>query len=259
MIKAIIIVSALGLFCAVMLSVVSKLMAVKVDEREAAVREALPGANCGACGYAGCDQYAKALVEGGVKPNLCIPGGNDAAKLISEIMGLPFEAAAQRKARVHCSGTPDNAPDCMEYVGPASCVAAKSFYSGKKACSHGCLGFGDCVKACSFGAIEIKDGIAVVNEELCSACGACAKACPSGCIEVGPVGRVFVSCNSTDKGAVTRKVCKVGCIGCMKCKKVCEFDAITITDNLAHIDPEKCQNCGKCVAECPVHAIKTHC
>lgn len=257
MLVAILIVTGIGLILGVALVVASKFLAVKEDTRVSDLRGMLPGANCGACGYAGCDDYAKALAAGGVKPNLCVPGASDTARKVSEYLGLPFEEVGKMKAIVRCSGNYDTSVYVMDYEGPHTCSACNSFYQGRRSCSYGCLGFGDCVAACKFGAIHVENGLSVIDREKCTGCGACARACPDHLITLVPESsRVYVACSSHDKGAYTRKICTAGCIGCMKCQKTCEHDAIHVDGNLSSIDPAKCVNCGKCVEVCPVHVIK---
>lgn len=258
MIQGILVVSGIGLAAGVLLVIASKFMFVPVDETAEKVRACLPGANCGACGFAGCDGYADALAkrDGTVKPNLCTPGGEAAAKGICEVLGLPFEGVKAAKSMIRCSGDFDTSVYVMDYEGPKTCRACNAFYQGRRSCSYGCLGYGDCVEVCKFGALSIQNGLAVVNRDLCTGCGACAKVCPNHLFEMIPdSSAVWVGCASHDKGAFVRKVCKAGCIGCMKCQKTCEYGAITVTGNLAHIDPEKCTNCGACVEVCPVHVI----
>jgi len=252
-------VTVIGAVCGVLLSIADKYMAVPVDERVSQVREVLPGANCGACGFAGCDEYAEKLVNAGVKTNLCIPGGAETAKKISAILGADFEAVEAKVAVVRCSGTNEQTGLIMDYQGPKTCEACVTYYRGKGSCSYGCMGFGDCVAACQYGAIEVVDGVAKVDKSLCTGCGMCAKACPKALINIIPASSdVFVGCSSTDKGAVTRKVCSAGCIGCKRCEKACNFGAITVTNNLASIDPEKCTNCGECVQVCPTKVIRVN-
>lgn len=253
----IIIVTAVGLLCATLLVVASRFLAVPVDTRAEDIREFLPGANCGACGYVGCDDYAKAVANGSAKANLCIPGGASVSGKISEYLGVAAEGADAKKAIVRCSGTCDKCGEAEEYHGPASCAACAALHRGKKACGYGCLGYGDCVAACKFGALSVENGVARVDESLCTGCGACAKACPHLLIEMVPAdSRVRVECSSHDKGAVVRKVCSAGCIGCMMCTKVCPTGAITVDNFLASIDPAKCTNCGACVEKCPAKVIK---
>ncbi len=254
---AVIPVVIIGIVCAAVLVIASKLMAVKEDERFPAVRDCLPGANCGACGYAGCDGYAKALCEDpSVATNLCIPGADAVAKQLSEVLGVEFEDVIEQVAVVHCSGDCQHTQDKVVYNGIESCAAAKLMYGGKGSCTYGCLGLGDCAKACPQDAIYIKDGVANVYTCDCIGCGLCAKTCPNHLISLVPdVKKVVVKCSNRDKGAVTRKVCQSGCIGCKKCEKVCPSGAIKVADNVAVIDYEKCTDCGACAENCTTHCI----
>lgn len=254
---AIISVSGIGIVCAIVLSVASKLMAVKEDERFPAVRECLPGANCGACGYAGCDGYAHALIdEEGVKTNLCVPGGDEVSKKLSQVLGVEFADVIEQVAVVKCRGDCNATSDKMDYQGIESCAAAKLLFGGKGKCSFGCLGLGDCVKICPQNAISIENSIAHVNTSICVGCGMCASVCPNKLISLMPdVEKMLVTCSNTDKGAVTRKQCTHGCIGCRKCEKECPAGAITVENNLAHIDYDKCTDCGHCAEVCPVGCI----
>lgn len=251
----------IGAIAAIILTLAAKFMAVPVDETAVAVREALPGANCGACGYAGCDDYAAALAADpkNVAPNLCVPGGATSSSKIAEILGVDSGSATPVVARVRCSGITEKAKEDMEYQGFKSCQASKLFFNGHGACKFGCMGYGDCVAACKFDAIHVCNGVAVVDREACVGCGACAKACPNSLIEIVPkTARVFVGCSSCDSGKDTRAVCEVGCIACKLCEKECKFDAIHVENNHAVIDPEKCKNCGMCAKKCPrgiIHVI----
>ena len=234
---AVIPVVIIGIVCAAVLVTASKLMAVKEDERFPAVRDCLPGANCGACGFAGCDGYAKAL---------------------SEVLGVEFEDVVEQVAVVRCSGDCEHTQDKVQYVGIQSCKAAKLFYGGKGSCTYGCLGLGDCAEACPQNAIFIKDGVAQVYTCDCIGCGICAKACPNHLISLVPdVKKTVVACSNRDKGAATRKVCSSGCIGCRKCERVCPSGAIKVKDNVAVIDYEKCTDCGSCAAACTTGCIRT--
>lgn len=250
----------IGAICAVVLVVASKVMAVKENEKIPQIRECLPGANCGACGFAGCDGYAKALAEGEVSAtNLCIPGSDAVAKKLSEVMGVEFEDVVEQVAVVHCGGDCNYTEDRVEYSGINSCAAAKLIYGSKGACSYGCMGLGDCVSVCPNDAICIENGIAHINTHACVGCGLCVKKCPNGVISLmADVDRVVVACNNKDKGAQTRQACKNGCIGCKKCEKVCELNAVKVVDNLARIDYDKCIDCedlGACARECTTGCI----
>ncbi|MEL7609338.1 MAG: RnfABCDGE type electron transport complex subunit B [Bacillota bacterium] len=249
-------VTVIGILCAVMLAIASKVMAVKTDERLPEIRETLPGVNCGACGYPGCDGYAAALLTGSVKTNLCIPGGDAVAKKLSEKLGLAYEDVLEKVAVVHCCGDCSATKDKMDYQGIRTCSAAKLLYGGKGSCSFGCLGFGDCAHVCPTGAICMDDGIARVISRLCTGCGLCVSACPKGIISTIPdVARVAVTCSNTDKGAIVRPVCSRGCIACKRCEKECPVGAIVVENNLAVIDYGKCTGCGRCAEVCPVNCI----
>ncbi len=253
----VILVAGVGIFFGVLLTVAAKFMSVPVDERVTNARALLPGANCGACGFAGCDEYAEKLVHEDAKKNLCTPGGSNVAKQLSELLGGGFEEVVAMSAVVKCAGRFGSTEYIMDYQGPQTCEGNNYFFQGRGSCSHACLGFGDCVLVCQYGALSIVDGVAVVDKDLCTGCGMCAAKCPNHLIAILPsASEVFVGCSSTDTGAFVRKICKAGCIGCKRCEKTCEFGAIVIDKNLAAIDPAKCTNCGKCVGICPTKVIK---
>lgn len=254
----VLIITIVGLTCAVILAIAAKYMAVPQTEDFEEIRAALPGANCGACGFAGCDAYAKALAEDHTTPtNRCPVGGASVAVAISELLGVEAGEVVENAAFVGCSGTTECTKYIMDYKGVQTCEACNLFYQGRRACSHACLGYGDCVAACQFDAIHIIDGVAVVDRSRCTACGMCVKRCPNFLIKMEPKkAQVFVVCSSNEKGAHTRKNCTAGCIGCKKCEKTCKNGAITVTDNLASIDQSKCTSCGDCIEVCPVHVIK---
>ena len=253
----VILVAAIGFVLAVVLTFASKIFFVPVDETVAKLRAELPGANCGACGFAGCDDYANALgADPSVGTGKCPVGGAALAEALAAVLGVEADSSEPQVAVVMCNGHNDAAKTLMEYQGLKTCKAAKQLFGGLSACPYGCMGLGDCAAACPYGAIQICNGVAVVNRELCVGCGICAKQCPNSVIRIAPAkNKVVVQCNSKDKGAVARKNCSNACIGCMKCTKVCKFDAITVENNLAFIDPEKCKNCGLCAKECPTGAI----
>lgn len=257
MLTPILIVVAIGLVCAGILTIASKVFFVPVDETFAMLRAELPGANCGACGYNGCDDYANALAEDhSLSCSLCPVGGADVAAKLAEVLGVEAGSADKEVAVVMCNGHKDAAKTIMEYKGVQTCAAAKQFFGGLSACPHGCIGLGDCAAACDFDAIHICDGVAVVNRDNCVGCGVCAKTCPNSVIKIQTAKNlVVVQCKNTDKGAVARKACSNACIGCGKCAKTCKFDAITVENNVATIDPAKCKNCGLCAKECPTGAI----
>ena len=257
-ITAVIIVAAIGFIAGLGLSIASKVFAVPVDEKAVAIRECLPGANCGACGFSGCDGYAAALSKGETTNTaLCSPGGNDTAKAIGEITGLAVGEVKPSAAVVLCQGHNVNATTKLQYQGVQSCRMAAQIFGGPKDCIYGCIGFGDCVEACQYDAISICDGIARINPQMCKACKMCVKTCPKGLIEMMPLEEIkaAVLCKNHDKGAVTRKECTAGCIGCMKCVKECEAGAVSIDRFCAKVDYDKCTGCGKCHEVCPVGAI----
>ena len=256
----------LGLLFGLVLAIASKVFYVETDPRLDLLNECLPGANCGGCGYAGCGGYAEAVLKGEAEIGKCASGGNDCAMKMAEIMGVKAEKMERRVAMVRCSGykgvdeegNPIGAKLKGEYEGISDCLAASKVAGrGPSACKFGCLGFGNCVAACQFDAIHIVDGVAVVDEEKCVGCLACAAACPRQLIvPVSPEQNVLIACASMAKGAATTRACTVGCIGCGKCKKTCQHDAIILEKNLARIDYTKCVNCGDCAKVCPKGLIK---
>ena len=256
---------AIGIAASVILYFVAQKFKVIEDPRIDLVEEALPAANCGGCGFAGCRAFAEATVKQGEdKNNLeglnCPVGGNDVMAQVAQILGLVVEEQDPLIAVVRCNGSLANSPKKVSYEGATSCAFAHNLFSGEGGCPFGCLGLGDCVKSCDFDAIHMnpETGLPVVNDK-CIACGACVKACPRDIIELRPKGkkdrRIFVSCINKEKGGPAKKNCDVACIGCGKCFKVCKFDAITMENNLAYIDPLKCKLCRKCEPECPTNAI----
>ncbi len=254
---------ALGVLAAVILYFVAQKFRVEEDPRIDEVEKMLPGANCGGCGFAGCRGMADALVaRDDISALFCPVGGGDCMKAIAGYLGKAAAEKEPQTATVRCGGTCAKRPRINTFDGAKSCAVASSLYAGQTACSFGCLGFGDCVDVCSFGALTIdpETGLPVVDPDKCTGCGACVKACPKAIIELRkkwPKNRaVYVSCVSKDKGAAVMKACKAGCIGCGKCAKACAFDAIRVENNLAYIDPQKCKLCRKCVNECPTGAIR---
>ncbi len=250
------VISGLGLAFGLGLSYASKVFEVKVDERIGKVREMLPGANCGACGFSGCDGLAEAIVNEGAPASRCPVGGVATANAISDYMGVDEGAVDVKVARVICQGTCANVETKYDYSGIEDCNAANALSAGMSACSYGCLGLGSCARACPFDAITIEEGVARINTDKCTGCSNCVAQCPKGIIKMIPVLSGYtVVCANHDKGVIARKNCKVGCIACQKCARVCPSSAITVSDNLAVIDPEKCTNCGECVTVCPQKCI----
>ena len=253
----------IGIVAAVVLYFVAQKFKVEEDPRIDETEKMLPGANCGGCGFPGCRGLATALVESDdISALYCSVGGDECMGKIADYLGKAAPKKEPQTATVRCGGCTEKRPRTNAYDGATSCAVAASLYAGETGCAYGCLGYGDCVVACAFGAIAINPatGLAEVDADKCTACGACVTACPKGVIELRkrwPKNRaIYVSCVSKDKGAVTMKACKAGCIGCRKCEKVCEFGAITIENNLAYIDSTKCRLCRKCVGECPTGAIR---
>lgn len=250
------VVTVTGLLGAAILVVASQYLKVEQDERVEKIQTALPGANCGACGYAGCADYAAAIVNG-EKANLCIPGGPSTAANIADIMGKPAGEVIPQKAVVLCQGSLANRSLKYKYAGVKSCSVSAALHGGNSSCAYGCLGYGDCVAVCKFDAIHVHNGVAWVDAQKCTGCATCQAECPKRIItmyraEEKPV----VLCESKQPAKLTIKECKVGCIACKACQKVCPVKAIKVQDNLAEIDPEKCIACGACVTSCPVNAIE---
>lgn len=262
---AVLVLGAIALISAVILYLVSKKFAVEEDPRLAKVSALLPQANCGGCGFAGCSGMASALVKGADQGSIeglyCPVGGATVMNQVADLLGMAVANTEPQVAVVRCDGTCDNRPRIATYEGIRTCKAMHATGAGETGCGYGCLGCGDCVTVCQFGAIHINPvtRLPEVDEEKCTGCGACAKTCPRQVIELrkkGPKGRrVYVRCVNKDTGPVARKACKAACIACGKCEKVCKFGAITIENNVCYIDPGKCRLCTKCVDECPTGAI----
>jgi Na+-translocating ferredoxin:NAD+ oxidoreductase subunit B len=253
---------AIGATAAIILYFVAQKFKVYEDPRIDEVEEALPAANCGGCGFPGCRNFAETLVKTESWDDLFCPvGGNETMSKAAAILGREAVEQAPRVAVVRCNGTPEFRPRVTQYDGAPTCAIAHSLYSGEGGCPHGCLGEGDCVAVCTFDAIHMDPltELPVVIDDKCTACGACVEACPRDIIELRKKNKkdrkIFVSCINEEKGAVAKKNCSVACIGCSKCFKVCPYEAITMENNLAFIDSEKCKLCRKCVPECPTDAI----
>jgi len=255
-ITAVVSVTTIGVICAIILNVASQLMYVKVDFRVAQLIDAMPGANCGACGYPGCEGFSIALAAGEAKTNLCTPGGPELLVKISEILGIEAESIVPKTAICHCMGDLHVRKKKMDYLGIKTCAAEKQLFGGENACAFGCLGYGDCQKVCPSNAICMVDGLARVITSSCTGCNLCVKICPSKLFSLENADiPVVIACKNTEKGAVVRKKCSVGCIACTKCVKECPDSAIAMVDNLAVLDYSKCSGCGKCVDVCMTKCI----
>ena len=262
---AVLVLGAIGLIAALVLWGTSKRFAVKEDPRIGQVQEALPGANCGGCGFPGCGGMAAACVKaadaGSLEGLSCPVGGQECMNKVAAILGMEAAVSAPKVAVVRCNGTCENRPRVVEYDGVKNCRIANTTAQGETGCQYGCLGCGDCVAACQFDAIKMnpETGLPEVDRTKCTACGACAKACPRGIIEIRQVDDqkqgMVVTCMNKDKGAVANKVCAASCIGCGKCKTVCGAEAITVENNLSYIDAEKCISCRACEEACPKACI----
>lgn len=252
----------LALVSAVVLYFIAQRFKVFEDPRIDEVQAILPQANCGGCGFAGCRNFAEALVSSETFDGLnCPVGGPGVMSVAGTILGKTPPVVDPTVAVLLCNGSPENRPRTSRYDGTAECRIMNSLYIGETDCSYGCMGYGDCVRACIFDAIHLDDktGLPVIIDDKCTSCGACVKACQRHLIVLRKRAKkdrkIFVACSNCDKGGVARKACKVACTACTKCVKVCEYDAITIQNNLAYIDAAKCKLCRKCVSECPTNAI----
>ncbi len=253
---AILLVGGIAIVAGVGLGIANVIMAVKGNETAEKIVAVLPGANCGACSFSGCKGYAEALSTGKVKTNLCVVGGSKVAAQIAEILGTEAAETEAKCALVACRGDLECNKRVFDYSGFKSCKAAASFFGGDKACAFSCIGYGDCVNACEFGAVSVKNGVAKVNQSVCVGCGKCADACPKKIISIVPKKTAAaVLCSNPQKGPVKRKACTVGCMGCRMCEKACESGAITFDGFRAIVDAKKCVGCGKCVETCKFGCI----
>lgn len=246
----VLVIAVIGLIAGLGLSFASKYMAVPIDETEAKIREALPGANCGACGFSGCDGYAAALAKGEAEPNLCSAGGDTTANAIAEI--LKVEVSSDKKvAVISCNGCAETTSRAFAYEGLQSCTAASLIQGGPLDCKYGCIGLLDCANACPFDAIIVNNGKPTVCKDICVGCGKCVKTCPKGVIKLVPKDyETAVLCNNKQKGAAVVKACQNSCLACTMCEKVCDKGAIKVINNLAEIDYSLCDGCGKCKDVC---------
>ena len=256
---AALVLGGMGALFGILLTVASKVFAVPSNPRRDAVREALPGANCGGCGYPGCDGCADAIVAGKAPLNACPVGGSEVAKKIAAALGQEAqEEGVKMVAQVLCQGDLEHCKVKFNYSGIQDCVAASLVNDGSKSCKYACLGLGTCVRVCPFDAIRIDPakGIAEVNREKCQSCGKCVDVCPKHVIQLQPMNQpVRLLCRAADKGILVSDNCRVGCIGCERCFNACKFGAIEMKDHLPIIDMQKCRGCMMCAEACPTNAI----
>ncbi|HNU74292.1 MAG: NADP-reducing hydrogenase subunit HndC [Deltaproteobacteria bacterium ADurb.BinA179] len=258
MISSILLLGGIGFLAALILGVSAVTFAVKMDPREQAVLEHLPGANCGACGYAGCAAFAHEITTNAEAEMACPAVNEEALQAISEVLGRTLGGSAPLIACVRCKGVPEQTVNRYEYVGPKDCRAAQLVAGGSKGCRYGCLGLGTCEAVCPFAAIMMgEDGLPHVIESLCTGCGKCIDACPRSIIQLIPrSGNYYVGCISKDIAKDMKPLCKVGCIKCGICADICPFEAITVSkDASAVIEQSKCNRCGLCVSVCPTGII----
>lgn len=256
LLPAIIAVGTIGLILGIVLGIASRLFGEKADQKVEQVKALLPNMRCGACGFASCEALAESMVRGTSPYDACFAGGSETAGSIARLLGGENTVRKRKVARVLCSGTVKHTVKTHHYQGIQTCQAAQRQFRGEWACKHGCLGMGDCVRACPFGAICVQNGIAIIREAKCRGCEKCIPACPRGIIRMVPEdSRVTVACHSRETAKDTIRACKRGCIGCGKCAKACPRDAITVENSLAVIHPGLCDQCGKCIEVCPVRVI----
>jgi Na+-translocating ferredoxin:NAD+ oxidoreductase subunit B len=254
---AIALLGGLGIVFGIVLTIAEKKFSVKLDDRVARVRECLPGANCGACGFAGCDAFAAAVIKGDAPVNGCTAGGKKTAQAVAGIMQCEVKTDTPTVARVRCQGECEVASERFEYTGIKSCRVAAMLSGGPKNCNYSCLGLGDCQSVCKFDAIKMQNGIAVIDQEKCTACKMCVSACPRSSIEMIPKpSNVVVLCLNADQAKAAREACTKACIACKRCEKACKYDAVHVLNQCAVIDTAKCTSCGDCIKACPNNCIR---
>ncbi len=258
MLEAILVVGGIGLVSSLGLGVASQKFAVETDPKIDELERALPGANCGACGYVGCRAFAEAVISEEAPPSGCLAGGESVATAIAHLLGIDVELREKVVAQLVCLGGEGVAQAKYKYLGIGDCQAGYLLAGGDKSCRFGCLGLGSCIRVCPVDAIsnDLSSGLVQIDRELCIGCGKCLAVCPKSVLELVPASQqVKVLCHSQDKGPIVRKLCRAGCLGCGLCKKVCPEKAITLEKFLAAIDPNICNVCGTCVKKCPTKCI----
>ena len=256
---AVLVMAAMGVLFGLLLTFTSKVFAVPSDPKRDAVREALPGANCGGCGFPGCDGCADAIASGKAPVTACPVGGAPGAQKIGAIMGVTVDSGKRKVAHVICQGGVDHCRETFQYNGIHDCIAASLIADGNKACRFACLGLGNCERVCPFDAIHVDPAfkIAVVDEDKCQSCGKCIAECPKHVLELREVDQpVDMLCRNPDMGKNVSQQCSRGCIGCERCAKACKFDAITMVGHLPVVDNEKCRHCMVCAEVCPTGAMR---
>jgi electron transport complex protein RnfB len=249
-------VGGIGLVSAAALAIADKYLSLPEDPRVAHVTGLLPGVNCGGCGFAGCAEYARAIVLHGAECNLCAPGGTACAHAIAASLGLEAVAREKRTALVLCCGDDTEAVRRFAYNGITDCAAAQATAGGDKGCAYGCLGYGTCARVCPVNAITVVRGLAKVDKERCISCGKCISACPRKLIKLVPASAtIHVLCSSKDKGPAVKKVCGTGCIGCRICTKTAD-GAIAMDGFLAVVDYTITLTNEETVAKCPAQCIR---
>ncbi|TKJ42865.1 hypothetical protein CEE36_06260 [candidate division TA06 bacterium B3_TA06] len=244
----------LGLILVAILVFAHRKLGVKPNPLEESIRAILPAANCGACGYPGCEAFAAAIAKGDAPADACPVGGPSLAEQIGEIMGVEVVGGEHKVAFLLCQCGNDIVAESADYQGIRTCRAANLITGGTKACQYGCLGYGDCEEVCPFDAIHMgSNGLPIVDRSKCTGCGICVQVCPKDVLRLIPISKeVYLACNSFERGKAVRDVCKKGCHACSICVKMCPYDALQMVDNLPKMDLDKCTDCGICYAKCPV-------
>ena len=249
--------AGLGMAMSIVLGLAAKVFYVYVDPRIESILDILPGANCGGCGYAGCNDYAEAIVKHGAAPNLCVAAGSETTEGVCTLMGMSAQLGERKVARIFCQGDDQKAVKRFEYSGAGDCRAAIISTGGDKACGYGCVGLGTCVHSCPFGALSMgPNGLPQVNDILCTGCGNCVQICPRNIPQLIPASQKTANlCSSQDGGKTVKQVCSTGCIACGICTKKCPEKAVSMVNKLARVDPSACTGQMVCVQKCPTGSM----